>query len=144
LVYLDSSLVLARYLSEPLAAEAEALWKSEEALVASALTVIETVVALRRCEATAGKKKSEWLAATLSQVEADFQLVSILYDMKPPTDLVWKEERLSACRASDALHVASALWLHRDTGRPVLFASFDKRQREVAASCGLQVRPESL
>jgi predicted nucleic acid-binding protein len=42
------------------------------------------------------------------------------------------------CRTLDLFHVACAVILHSDA-----FASFDQRQRSVAARAGLQVVPET-
>ena len=140
--YLDASLMLARYLGEPRREEAESIWHGDHEFFTSALTVAETVVSLRRSVASRpGKRKTRWLHAVLSRSEADFQLVSIVFDLTEPIQIVRQEARLSSCRGSDAVHVATALWLYRETGRPVTVASFDSRQREVAALCGLQLLP---
>ena len=51
------------------------------------------------------------------------------------------EPRFSECRTSDALHVATAVWLRGQGATPLIFASLDQRQRKVAAILGLTLLP---
>jgi hypothetical protein len=105
----------------------------------------ETILVTDRDEVVAEiRRPSPWHLPDGDPEWAFLSRLAVLYDLRPPTALLWKEERLCSCRTSAALHVATALWLHRESGRPVLFASLDQRQRQVAAACGLPLLPESL
>jgi predicted nucleic acid-binding protein len=141
MIYLDSSIMVARYLEEPDSPKAEEIWAREDEFVANGLTVAESVVALRR-SALQSKVRDDGVAlrTALARLDDDFLRVSISYDLGEPVALIRREPALADCRASDAIHVATALWLLTQ-GRPINFASLDMRQRKVAAAQGLSLLP---
>jgi len=82
-------------------------------------------------------------AAALRQVEEDLADGVLVHVSVPWTEALRKAEQLSAAhaeqigsRTADTLHVAAATLA--GTRR---FLSFDKRQRELAKSAGLDVKP---
>ncbi len=141
MIYLDSSILVARYLEEPSSGKAEEIWGREDEFVASALTVAESLIVLRRSalrsKSSASKKR---LQTALASLDHDLLRVSISFDLNEPVALIRREPALAECRASDAIHVATALWLLTE-GSTVDFASLDIRQRKVADDLGLPLLP---
>ena len=141
MIYLDSSIMVARFLEETGSSKAEEIWAREDDFVASALTVAESVVALRRSAlASKARVDEEALRTALARLDDDFLRVSISYDLNEPVAFIRRESGLADCRASDAIHVATALWL-LTRGRPIDFASLDARRRRVAAARGFSLLP---
>lgn len=82
-------------------------------------------------------------AAALRQIEEDLEDGVLVHQAIPWTDAMRKAEQLSAdhaerigSRAADTLHVAAAVLAGARQ-----FLSFDKRQRALAGSAGLNVKP---
>lgn len=82
-------------------------------------------------------------AAALRQIEEDLEDGVLVHQAIPWTEAMRKAEQLSAAhaerigsRAADTLHVAAALLAGARQ-----FLSFDKRQRDLAGTAGLDVKP---
>lgn len=82
-------------------------------------------------------------AAALRQIEEDLEDGVLVHQAIPWTEAMRKAEQLSAdhaerigSRAADTLHVAAALLAGARQ-----FLSFDKRQRDLAGTAGLDVKP---
>lgn len=92
---------------------------------------VETVraVGLAGGRAAAKSVTDEWPA--LAVVEVDQRLVEDAVRLAGAHDL----------RSLDALHLAAALILPRET---LSFASWDRRQRAAASAAGLQLLPDTL
>jgi predicted nucleic acid-binding protein len=55
--------------------------------------------------------------------------------------IVEKEKALSRCRSLDAIHLATALFIQRETGEPILVCTLDARMREAAGMLHFRVQP---
>ncbi len=82
-------------------------------------------------------------AAALRQIEEDLEDGVLVHQAIPWTEAMRKAEQLSAAhaerigsRTADTLHVAAALLAGARQ-----FLSFDKRQRDLAGTAGLDVKP---
>ena len=128
-LYVDTSALLKRYVSEHDSDLAEQLIAADPTLVTCRLTEIE----LRRNLARLLDKDA--LLGARQQVQADlnaFALVSIDATTCNAAALIAEQ---TLCRSLDALHVAAA----RRTGDTTTFLTFDQRQAQAARSVGLVV-----
>ncbi len=128
-LYVDTSALLKRYVSEHDSDVAEQFMAADPTLVTCRLTEVE----LRRNLARLLDKDA--LISARRQVQADlnaFALVSIDTTTCNSAALIAEQ---TLCRSLDALHVAAA----RRTGDTTTFLTFDQRQAQAARSVGLVV-----
>ena len=138
MIYLDSSLLLELYLSQPRADEAQRVLAFDEPKVSSWLLAIEVPVVLRRALGRDPRNRS-LLADALVRFDEDLKAVSLIERLAGVADRVRHEERFSECRTLDALHAAAALEIQAMAGHPVRMATFDRRLGELAKSLGLSL-----
>ena len=138
MIYLDSSLLLELYLSQPRADEAQRVLAFDEPKVSSWLLAIEVPVVLRRALGRDPRNRS-LLADALVRFDEDLKAVSLIERLAGVADRVRREERFSECRTLDALHAAAALEIQAMAGHPVRMATFDQRLGELAKSLGLSL-----
>ena len=128
-LYVDTSALLKRYVSEPDSDLAVHLMMSDPVLVTSRLTEIE----LRRN--LARLLDPEDLLSVRRRVQVDLHSLALI-DIDSVTchqAALIAEQTL--CRSLDALHVAAA----RRVGASTTFLTFDIRQGQAARSSGLTV-----
>lgn len=128
-LYVDTSALLKRYISESDSDVAEQYMAADPILVTCRLTEVE----LRRN--LARLLDGEELLSARRQVQTDlsaFALISIDSATCNGAALIAEQTQ---CRSLDALHVAAA---HR-TGESTTFLTFDVRQAQAARSVGLVV-----
>lgn len=128
-LYVDTSALLKRYISERDSDVAEQYMAADPILVTCRLTEVE----LRRN--LARLLDGEELLSARRQVQTDlsaFALISIDSATCNGAALIAEQTQ---CRSLDALHVAAA---HR-TGESTTFLTFDVRQAQAARSVGLVV-----
>lgn len=128
-LYVDTSALLKRYISESDSDVAEQFIAADPILVTCRLTEVE----LRRN--LARLLDGDELLSARRQVQTDlnaFALVSI--DSATCNEAAVIAEH-TLCRSLDALHVAAA----RRTGESTTFLTFDVRQAQAARSVGLVV-----
>jgi predicted nucleic acid-binding protein len=140
-IYFDTSLVLSILQGEPSAYEASRIWDECEVRYSSLLLRAEALVSLRR--AATGKRgaDTELLArreGALRQMLSDTNLVPV---DSPVVDVIEKERELARCRSQDALHLATAMYIRRETGEPLVICSLDGRMRETARMLRFEVLP---
>ncbi len=137
--YMDTSVLLKRYLQESGAAEARQLLRRYR-VVSSAITPVEAISALWRRRVASDVADVDW-QAVLSRLTADrahWEFVDLTTDVLDRAEQVIQR---TGVRTLDAVHLASALTIQAANGRrrPARFITSDARQRDAAAGLGLQV-----
>lgn len=138
MIYVDSSVLLTIYLSQPRAQDARLLLGSAEAKVSSWLLAIEVPIVLRR---SLGAREVALLGDALAAFDADLQGLHLYAGLPEIANRVRTDVRLAQCRALDAIHVASAMLVREESGQPLTLATFDCDQQRLAAACGLATLP---
>ena len=136
IVYLDTSAFVKLFTSEPGRVETRQVVAAAQRLASSLVTYAETRAALAR------KHRMREISATAFErckvdLERDW---STLYRFPPQAATVRRAGELAerlGLRAYDAIHLATAEQLQRDTGVSVSFACFDKALNRAAATLGL-------
>ena len=139
LLYVDTSILVKRYVDEQDSAAAIALTQEYE-LVTSAFTEVE----LRSALYAARRRR----VLTTRQVHAALQriakerdwwlLVTVSAEVLRRAGEIVEAQPL---RAADAVHCASALVLQEELGRPLYFATADREQGRCAQALGLPAPP---
>ncbi len=137
--YIDTSVLLKRYLEESGTAEARQLLRRYR-VVSSAITPVEATSALWRRRALGDVAEAD-LEAILRRLAADrshWEFIDLT------TDILDRAEQIiqrAGVRTLDAVHLASALTIQAAHGRrrQAQFITSDARQRDAAAGLGLRV-----
>ena len=134
MVYLDSSVLLEMYLDQPKATEAQQILSAPGSKVSSWLLMVEVPVVLRRALTA---RPARVLNKLLAVFDEDARALH-LFDSWPEIDArVRQDARFSKCRALDAIHLASAILVGEELGRPVQLATFDEGLRKAALTFDL-------
>lgn len=132
-LYVDSSVLLKRYVEEPDSEQADVLLASDPLLLTARHTIVEVRRNLARLlderEAAAAKAAFTRDIAALAIIELDAVTCDAAADVAD----------LTGARTLDALHLAAARRL--GSGPAVTFATFDVRQAQAARTLGLTVLP---
>jgi predicted nucleic acid-binding protein len=131
-LYVDSSVLLKRYVDEPDSATANALLASDRSL----LTARHTVIEVRRNLARLLEERDA--PAARSAFMADLAAFGIIELDKVTCDTAADIAELTGARSRDALHLAAA---QRVGGTAVPFVTFDLRQAQAARTLGMTVLP---
>jgi len=137
-LFLDSSALAKRYVREAGTDRVVALCADADEVVVSILALPEVVSTLNRLRREGRLSDSEY--ATIRQEVADDLAGATTMELTPSVvdkALVCLER--SRLRASDALHVATAM-----EAAPDLFLTGDRRQREGAMKAGVKVEGVGL
>lgn len=138
-LYLDTSALVKQFIEEADSALIDTLMHVRVSKKAtSRVTYVEMHSALSR-RFREDRYPTPERAKILRRFEADWNGYTLL---EVTDDLVRWAADLSGSyrlRAYDALHLASALTLERDLGRPVTFAAFDASLNRAAKKVGLTV-----
>ena len=140
MIYVDSSVLLTLYLSQPRYLEARDVLGVPEPKVSSWLLAVEVPLVLRRVLG-ARPRDRRLLEAALSACDADCRALNLYGELPEVAARVRSNARFAACRALDAIHLATALLIREESGLAVRLASFDERLRSAAAEFGLPVLP---
>ena len=132
-VLLDSSALAKRYIAEPGWPQVRALLARADELLLSILAYPEVIAALsrRRREGRIGDEQYEHAKRRATSDLNDATIVGLDAEVMQRTVLCLEREAL---RASDAIHIASAIEAGVDR-----FVSADRRQCEAARATGLTV-----
>lgn len=134
--YFDTSVVVKRYVCEPGGPEARRLLRRHRVL-SSAILPVELASALcRRREA--GDLAARDLEAILTQIERDRRAWELVEAARPVLERARRIVVDAGMRTLDALHLASAVTLHRE-GLRIPFVTADARQSAAAEYLGLEV-----
>ena len=128
-LYVDSSALVKRYVSEHDSDTAERLMASDPVLVTGRITEIE----LRRNLTRLLDRKD--LISARRQLQADLNSFAIIDIDSVTCNMAAGIAEQTLCRSLDSLHVAAA----RRSGESTAFLTFDLRQAQAARSVGLTV-----
>ena len=130
MLYLDSSVLLARYLDQPLASTADRMVASDPLWCSARHTAVEVRRNLAR--ALAGSD----LAEAHSSFVADWAATNVIELDATTIDIAAGIAEVTGARTLDALHLGAA---QRLGAVDLSFATFDLRQAQSARSLGLAV-----
>jgi uncharacterized protein with PIN domain len=138
-LYVETSAVLAWLLEEPSGSAVEAVIREREAVVTSALTLVECDRTLLRFVAAgkASDSQSARLGRVLADATAAWSVQSIDALVVDRARQPFPDDRI---RALDALHLAAALVVRSEIGDLDLL-SLDGRVRSNAIALGFRVLP---
>ncbi|MFZ0887422.1 MAG: type II toxin-antitoxin system VapC family toxin [Candidatus Binataceae bacterium] len=138
ILYLDTSAVVKLYASEPGSAEIKRAVARADQIASSLLAYAETRAALARKH-----RLRQISVAELERSKAEFEFHwSGFFKLPIDAEIVLRAADLAeklGLGAYDAVHLASADRLHRDTQSAVSFACFDKALSIAASTVGLRV-----
>jgi len=135
--YVDTSLLVKRYVGEEGSARARALLRRHRVL-SSALLPVEALAAIgrRRSAGDLSDRDFTGILAALQRDRQRWELVELTSQVLGRAEQLLHTERV---RTLDALHIASALEVEGAIGEKLPFLTSDTRQRVAAARAGLQV-----
>jgi predicted nucleic acid-binding protein len=133
IAYLDSSVLVKRYVREAGSIEAAKLM-ARHRVATSSLAGLEIASALVRRAADLSRGDLEDSLTALRQDEARWLAIEVTSSVVELARQVIGESRL---RCRDAIHVASAVTLQRETGTRLLFVTADRDQQKAATLCGM-------
>ncbi len=142
ILYLDTSAILKRYFREHFSDAVIALWKSASHLVTSSVAYAETMASMYRKQREADLKVSliENVVTSFSDDWQAFIRVEVNDDLN---DLISGLVVRHPLRGFDAIHLASALAIHKRLPRDFVFACFDKALLTAARAEGLETFPSA-
>lgn len=140
MIYVDASVLLAVYLSQPRSHEARAILALPDQKVASWLLAIEVPVVLRRVLGPRPRDR-RLLEAALLAFDQDCRALHLYAGLPEIASRVRSDERFASCRALDAVHLATALLLREESNVQLQLATFDDRLRGAAATFAVPVLP---
>ena len=142
-VYLDTSALVKRFVSEPGSDEVVALTAAAEVAATSLVTRAETAAALARAVRVGALDHDGGRRAQRRFAQEWPNLVKI-----PVTEaLVFRAETLAwdhGLRGYDAVHLAAALTWRDSVGQDVVVATFDRQLWTAAPEAGLLRWPDAL
>jgi hypothetical protein len=135
--FLDASALVKRYVQEPGTDDIRRLSRRRSRLAASALSFVEIPSALSR-RARAGDLPLDAAREHSARVARDLGEMHVILPRTPvldiASDLVWRHP----LRAYDALQLASAVWLARETQLALTFVCADRKLADAATAQGLR------
>jgi predicted nucleic acid-binding protein len=136
--FLDASVLVKRYVDEPGSRALRAFLRKRRQIAASRLSAVEVPSALWR-RARDGSLRVEDVHRSLSALATDLSELDVVEARPAVIQLAASLVARHPLRAYDAVQLASALRLGRDTGLSLSFSSADERLTEVARLEGLRV-----
>jgi predicted nucleic acid-binding protein len=143
ILYLDSSALVKRYLTEARSAEVERVIVTAEQIGTAIITRAEVSAAIAKAVRMKWVEREEALkslTAFQAQWPSMFRLRLSELTVERADTLAWAH----GLRGYDAVHVACALLWQESLSDPITFATFDEQQWDVAQKLGLAVWPEAL
>ncbi len=143
IAYLDTSVLVKRYIRETRTQEVQLLFDEAEMIAVSILTLPEVIAAVAKAQ-----RRGDLWPNIATQVVQNFQLDWKDYHQLPVTEDVVRIAGTFAwdyqLRGYDAVNLATANLLHNSLQSSVVFATMDKRLWQAARQVGLEVWPQSL
>jgi len=137
--YIDTSVLLKRYLEEPGTAAARRILRRYR-VVSSAITPLEAASALcrRRGGGDIADADFQAILKRLAADRAHWELLDLTYEVLDKAEQVI---HTTGVRTLDAVHLASALTIQATSGQrqPTRLITGDARQRDAAIGLGLHV-----
>jgi predicted nucleic acid-binding protein len=143
IVYVDSSALAKRYISEPDSAEVEALLRRAEVVGTSLIARAEVSAAVARLVRTGSleRQEGEAILDAFRNHWVELTAIQLTEALVAEADsLAWEQ----GLRGYDAVHLASAMSWQRGLDRDVALATFDAELWRAGGRAGLAVWPESL
>ena len=138
ILYLDSSALVKRYVEEDGTDRVDALWEEASELVTSSVAFSECLSAFCRRMREGIISEAQCLS-TISLFEEEYSKIALV-PVTPELDEIVKDILLKhPLRGFDAIHLASALLVHRIGRLNVTFACFDVALNRAARHEGLTV-----
>ncbi len=140
--YYDSSIILAGILDQSPPGTLDSLWDGATVRLSSYLLRIECLVGLRRAGAFLRHDPGSTWVKERTEVLREYLLgVSCKFVDEDIEAIVRETPALSDCRALDAVHLATALYLNPHQEEPITVVTLDKRMRVLARKLGFPVAP---
>lgn len=137
MIYLDTSALVKRFVTEPGSELVHSLVSASGPIATAKISYIETHAALARHYREGTISKTRYLA-TVQQFERDW-LAYVRIDLQDDILRLARDiVRRRPLRGYDAIHLASALSIRQALDEEVTFAAADRRLLQAAASEGLQ------
>lgn len=138
ILYLDTSALVKRYFRESYSDEILSGWKAAAQIITSFVAYAETMASIYRKKREAGLDDLliREIAGSFRRDWESFIRVEVNEELSEYIDRVVEEYPL---RGFDAIHLASALAIHKVFPDDFVFACFDDRLARAAESEGLQV-----
>jgi len=135
--YVDASALVKRYVGESGSSRVVSLFRRHRFL-SSAIVPLEILSALsrRRLSGEFGDRDFQAAIARMTVDRARWELIGLTSLVVGRAEALAREQRLLRL---DAVHVASALAFHEETGSRLRFVTAAPRQRAAAQRCGLPV-----
>lgn len=143
ILYLDSSALVKRYLTEARSAEVEGVIMAADQIGTALITRAEVSAAIAKAVRMNWVERAEALkslAVFQSQWPSMFRLRLSELTVERADMLAWAH----SLRGYDAVHLSCATLWQESLSDPITFASFDEQQWDVAQKLGLAVWPETL
>jgi predicted nucleic acid-binding protein len=141
-VYLDTSVIVKRYIAEAASDEVRALLRTERIVGSAAVAIAETSAAFRRAVQEERLAPGSGNSAQAAFNEDRYQYIWFVVDASLSESagaLAWRH----SLRGFDAVHLAAALrWSEAMRGEPMTFATFDRTLRAAALRSWLHTWPE--
>jgi len=143
ILYLDSSAIVKKYVSESGSVEVQSAIEQAEAVATTVVSRAEVVAALGKAVRmqVLGKKEAEAMVRSFNKGWRDLVRTRVTERLvKHASDLAWSH----GLRGYDAVQLASAAAWQQAIGRNVTLCTFDLKLWEAARVIGLFVFPANL
>ena len=142
ILYLDSSAIVKKYVSESGSVEVQSAIEQAEAVATTVVSRAEVVAALGKAvRMVIGKKEAEAMVRSFNKGWRDLVRTRVTERLvKHASELAWSH----GLRGYDAVQLASAAAWQQAIGRNVTLCAFDLRLWEAALVIGLLVFPANL
>jgi predicted nucleic acid-binding protein len=143
ILYLDSSAIVKKYVSESGSAEVQRAVGQAEAVGTAVVSRAEVVAALRKAVRmeVIGKREAEAMARSFNKGWRDLVRTRVTERLvKHASELAWNH----GLRGYDAVQLASAAAWQQAIGRSITLCTFDLRLWQAARAVGLFVFPANL
>jgi len=142
ILYLDSSAIVKKYVSESGSVEVQSAIEQAEAVATTVVSRAEVVAALGKAvRMVIGKKEAEAMVRSFNKGWRDLVRTRVTERLvKHASDLAWSH----GLRGYDAVQLASAAAWQQAIGRNVTLCTFDLKLWEAARVIGLFVFPANL
>lgn len=138
--YLDSSVLVKRFVREQGSPRVREMMRGERHLATSALAAVEVRSAVARLERE-GRVEDAAVRRLLARLERTLPTMTIIEPRGRTLELAGELVARRPLRAYDAVHLASALRLALESRSAVMFACADAALRDAAAAEGLRTMP---
>ena len=138
ILYCDTSALIKRYVEEDGTDQVDHLWEEGSAVVTSTVAFAEIM-------ATIGRKYREGILSksiyqkTISEFKNDYTRLILVPISLELNQLIEKLLFKHPLRGFDAIHLASALLIHKEGPLAVKFVCYDRRLNQAAAEEGLVI-----